>query len=158
VAKRAKITQRPIDDADLPFLREVYGSTREDELALTNWDDAQKAAFIDMQFAAQHTFYQENYDNAVFLVILADGVPAGRLYVNRYPKDIRIIDIALLPAYRNQGIGARILEGLLAEARATGKTVSIHVEKYNPAMRLYHRLGFRTTEDKGVYDYLVWGE
>ena len=146
------ITYRPIDDADLPFLRAVYGSVREDELLQTNWDAAQKAAFIDMQFTAQHTYYQENYDNAEFLVILVDGVPAGRLYVQRGPRDMRIIDIALLPAFRNQGTGARILNSLLAEGRATGRTVSIHVEKFNPAMRLYHRLGFKTAEDKGVHD------
>lgn len=155
-AKHAKITRRPITEADLPFLRAVYGSTREDELALTDWDDTQKAAFIDMQFTAQHAYYQENYDNAEFMVLLIDNIPAGRLYVNRGNDDIRIIDIALLPEFRNQGHGKRILDGLLAEGRATGRTVSIHVEKFNPAMRLYHRLGFVTTEDKGVYDFLVY--
>jgi ribosomal protein S18 acetylase RimI-like enzyme len=156
VAAEPTITYRPIDNADLPFLREVYGATRMDELALTTWDDAQKSAFIDMQFTAQHAYYQEHYARAEFLVILVNGIRAGRLYVNRGTDDIRIIDIALLPAARNRGIGTRILKALLAEARATRRTVSIHVEKFNPAMRLYQRLGFTTAEDKGVYDFLVW--
>jgi GNAT superfamily N-acetyltransferase len=150
------ISFRPINDADLPFLCTVYGSTREDELMLTDWDDARKATFVEMQFTAQHAYYQEHYDRADFLVVLVDNVPAGRLYVNRGKSDIRIVDIALLPDHRGHGIGGRILASLLAEARATGRTVSIHVEKFNPAMRLYHRLGFQKVEDKGVYDYLVW--
>jgi hypothetical protein len=34
--------------------------------------------------------------------------------------------------------------------------VTIHVEKNNPAMRLYRRLGFTAVEDKGVYDLMRW--
>jgi ribosomal protein S18 acetylase RimI-like enzyme len=80
-----------------------------------------------------------------------DGRPAGRLYVGRWPQTIRIVDIALLPEHRGVGVGTRLLGGLLAEADAAGKPVSIHVERFNPAMRLYRRLGFEELEDKGVY-------
>jgi hypothetical protein len=78
------ITLRPITPDDEEFLCRVYGSTREEELALTDWDVAQKTAFVQMQFAAQHRYYQENYRQTTFDVILADGVPAGRLYVARW--------------------------------------------------------------------------
>jgi hypothetical protein len=30
------------------------------------------------------------------------------------------------------------------------------VEKFNPARRLYDRLGFHKTEDRGVYDLMQW--
>ena len=36
-------------------------------------------------------------------------------------------------------------------AKDSGKPVTIHVEKYNPAMRLYERLGFTPSADRGVY-------
>jgi GNAT superfamily N-acetyltransferase len=151
-----EITFRPITEEDLPLLHRIYASTREEELAQTGWDDAQKAAFLDMQFHAQHTFYQEHYGDSTFEIILRRGEPAGRLYVRRSEDEILIVDIALLPEHRNQGIGTRLLRELLDEAAAAGKPVHIHVEFFNPAQRLYQRLGFRQVEDHGIYHLMEW--
>jgi ribosomal protein S18 acetylase RimI-like enzyme len=118
------------------------------------WDDAQKDGFLRMQFDAQDAWWRENYGDASFDVILVDGEPAGRLYVHRGRSEIRIVDIALLPEQRGGGFGTRLLEDLLAEADAAGKSVTIHVERMNPALRLYERLGFSVAEDKGVYLFL----
>ena len=150
------ITLRPIAPGDEELLYRVYASTREDELAQVDWTAAQKEAFLRMQFTAQHRYYQEHYAGAAFQVILADGHPAGRLYVARWPDEIRIVDIALLPAYRNAGIGSTLLRDLQAEAEGAGKPLSIHVERFNPALRLYQRLGFTQIADKGVYLLLQW--
>ena len=125
-----------------------------EELAVVPWDDAQKDAFLRMQFDAQDAWWRENYAAASFDVILVDGEPAGRLYVHRGPSEIRIVDIALLPEHRGSGIGTRLLEELLAEGDAAGKSVTIHVERMNPALRLYERLGFSVAEDKGIYLFL----
>jgi ribosomal protein S18 acetylase RimI-like enzyme len=84
------------------------------------------------------------------------GVPVGRLYVDRCEKAIRIMDIALLPEHRRAGIGTKLLRELQDEARTAGKTLTIHVEKFNPALRLYQRLGFQQIEDKGIYLFLEW--
>ncbi|MSQ47492.1 MAG: N-acetyltransferase [Deltaproteobacteria bacterium] len=148
------VTFRHICSDDEAFLSQVYASTRLDELAVTDWTDEQKAAFLQMQFAAQHKFYQENYTDTDFLVVLQDDTPIGRLYVARWKDEIRIVDIALLPAYRGTGIGATILRDLFVEADAAGKPVRIHVERENPALRLYQRLGFVMIEDKGVYLFM----
>lgn len=148
------ITFRPIRLDDEPFLSQVYASTRLEELAVTDWNDEQKAAFLRMQFVAQHKFYQDNYTETDFLVILQDDTPIGRLYVACWQEEIRIVDIALLPAYRGTGVGTTILRDLLAEADAAGKPVRIHVERDNPALRLYQRLGFVMIEDKGVYLFM----
>jgi ribosomal protein S18 acetylase RimI-like enzyme len=151
-----EIALRPTAPADTPVLIEIYGSTREAELALTNWDDAQKRAFVEMQFRAQDTHYRANYANAAYDLILVDGGPAGRLYVARWPHETRIMDIALLAPFRGRGIGSHLLRALQAEAQAAGTLLSIHVERFNPALALYVRLGFRLIEDKGVYLYLGW--
>ena len=143
----------PEDDA---FLRDVYAGTRAEELSVTDWNDEQKRAFTDQQFTAQDAYYREHYRTAQFLVIERDGVPAGRLYVDRWKKEIRIMDIALLPEHRGMGIGTQILRELQEEARTAGKALSIHVEKFNPALRLYERLGFRAVEDKDVYLLMEW--
>lgn len=135
----------------MPFLRDVYASTRADELALTDWDDAQKAAFVAMQFEAQHRHYQQHYPGATFAVILYAGDPIGRLYLSRGAREIRIVDITILPAYRRQGIGTAILRAILAEGDRDQLRVSIHVEIHNPAQRLYRRLGFAPTAERGLY-------
>jgi ribosomal protein S18 acetylase RimI-like enzyme len=152
----ATITLRPITDDDQPLLLEIYGSTREDELRLVDWSDAQKQAFVEQQFGCQHAYYQQQYADASFDVILADGVPVGRLYVDRREDEIRIIDIALLPEFRGRGIGGSIMKDLLEEALRAEKPVRIHVENYNPAMRWYDRLGFHKTGETGVYHLMEW--
>ena len=139
---------RPSDEA---FLRRLYASLREDELALVPWDEAAREAFLRQQFEAQDAHYREHYDGASFDVIEVDGEPAGRLYVARWEDEIRIMDIALQPEQRGAGIGTRLLRDLLDEGRRTGKRVSIHVEKHNGALRLYERLGFAPVADRGVY-------
>ena len=147
---------RPIADADLPFLAQVYASTRSEELADVPMSDAQKASFLAEQFRLQHAHYQKYYPEADWLVAMRGGENIGRLYVEHWPTQHRIIDIAFLPAHRGKGFGEALLRDLMDEAAAVGKDVSIHVEKHNPAMRLYRRLGFATEEDKGVYDLMRW--
>lgn len=141
----------------MDFLLRVYHSTREEELAMiVDWTDEMKDAFVRQQFNAQHVWYQEHYQGATFDVVLVDSVSAGRLYVHRRPEEIRLVDITLLPEYRKGGLGTSILRDLLAEGEATGKPVTIHVEVYNPAMRLYERLGFKPVEDRGVHRLMKW--
>ncbi|MBN1668457.1 MAG: GNAT family N-acetyltransferase [Anaerolineales bacterium] len=142
---------RPISEADLDFLYQVYASTRQDELDQLDWTATQKAEFLQMQFTAQHRHYQEYFPEAEFQIILVDGRPAGRLYLSRWETEFRIIDIALLPAVRGQGIGTTILRQISAEAEAQGLPVRIHVEQFNPALNLYLRLGFRKIGEQGVY-------
>ena len=105
--RAAAIALRPIVPEDRSLLLAVYASTREPELAAVEWDAAQKAAFVEMQFDAQHAYYQEHYAGAAFDVILVDGQPAGRLYVAREDDEIRIVDIALLPDFATAASGRR---------------------------------------------------
>ena len=123
---------------------------------IVDWNEEMKAAFVLQQFQAQHAWYQEHYVGASFDVILVDGAPAGRLYVHRREKEIRLVDITLLPEFRGGGRGSSILRDLMGEAEAAGKPLTIHVEVYNPAMRLYERLGFRPVEERGPYLLMEW--
>jgi ribosomal protein S18 acetylase RimI-like enzyme len=152
----SRISLRPIRLEDRGLLLRVYASTREEELALTSWDEAQKRAFLEAQFAAQDVWYRERYPGATLDVIEADGLPAGRFYVHRREREIRLMDIALLPEHRGRGIGSALLHDLFAEAAAAGKRVTVHVEEYNPARRLYERLGFKKIGEHGVYHLMEW--
>ena len=145
-----------MSDADLPFLKRVYAGTRSEELAQTPWSNEEKEAFLKMQFEAQHDFYQQQFPTASYQIVECNGAPIGRLYLDRRPGELRVIDIALLPEERGAGIGGRLMQDVLDEAALVAKPVRIHVERNNPAMRLYGRLGFREVEDQGVYWLMEW--
>jgi len=129
----------------------VYASTREAELKLVAWSDEDKQRFVEQQFAAQDAYYREHYPGAAFDVVVCDGEDAGRLYVDRWEREIRIMDIAVLPGFQRRGIGSRLLASLIEESEGSGRPLTIHVERMNPALGWYERLGFRQMEDRGVY-------
>ncbi len=155
-AARFGIAYRPATDEDLGFLALTYASTRLDEVAQTGWPLEAQRQFLAQQFDAQHRHYRQHYPAAEWLVIERDGAAAGRLYLEEWPDQIRLIDIALLPDQRGGGAGSAILADLMAMAAAAGKPLTIHVEKNNPAMRLYLRLGFEPIDEHGVYDLMEW--
>ena len=150
------ISLRPITPEDDSFLAGLYASTRAEELAVTGWSEEEKTVFCRRQFDAQTAHYRENYPGASLQIIEQAGTPIGRLYVARWEREIRIMDIALVPEHRGSGIGTKLLRELQEEARDAGKTLTIHVERFNPALRLYERLGFKMVEDKGVYLLMEW--
>ncbi len=151
------ITFRPITDKDQGFLYKVFASTRTEELSLTNFSDREKEDFLAMQHHAQHTYYMENLKkNSEFLIILIHKTPIGRLYLGRWDKEIRIIDIALLPEHRNRGIGEQLLQRIMKDAGETGKRVTGHIEYYNRAINFYNRLGFKIIELRGLYYFIEW--
>lgn len=148
---------RPVTEADREFLLAVYASVRAPELEQVQWPEGAREAFVLQQFQAQDRYYREYYVNASFDVIEVDGRPAGRLYVDRWPAEIRIVDIALAPEFRGAGVGAALLRELIAEAEASGRTLTIHVEHANPARRLYERLGFKPVVERGHVTLMAAG-
>jgi GNAT superfamily N-acetyltransferase len=149
-------TLRPATPADREFFVRLYRSTRDEELRLTDWDEARKDEFVRQQFAAQDAYYREHYPGASLDVIEDEGDRVGRLYVHRRPAEIRLMDITLAPEARGRGIGSQLLRRLMDEAECEKKPLTIHVEVFNPARRLYDRLGFEAVEDRGVYQLLSW--
>jgi GNAT superfamily N-acetyltransferase len=148
---------RPETEADVPFLRQLYISTRWVELApIIDWTEAQKIAFLESQFALQRHHYRTYYAETDWGILEQAGVPAGRIYIDRQAKVSTVVDVSLLPEWRGRGIGTALMQAICAEARQAGKAVSVAVEKYNPAQRLYRRLGFREVSDEGVYWFMEW--
>jgi GNAT superfamily N-acetyltransferase len=147
---------RAIKNSDQPFLQKLYFSTRWKELEPVPWSNEQKDVFLKSQFDAQHSHYQKYFPAASFDLVLYKNVPIGRLYLDRRADEIRIIDIALLPEYRNRGIGSQLLQDVIADAAKSRLLVRIHVEQHNPAMGLYERLGFKKIHEEGVYWLMEW--
>jgi RimJ/RimL family protein N-acetyltransferase len=147
----ANVTLRPVGADDHDFLLEIYGSTRAEELAFVPWTAEQQQVFVEAQFAAQQDHYAKKYPAASHDIIVSDNRPVGRLYVARLDQEIRIVDITLLPAERNAGIGSYVIKQLLDEANRSGKVTRIYVEEFNPSLRLFERLGFSPSEQHGMH-------
>ena len=146
---------RPAVDGDRTFLMDVYRASRVEELAVLPWRDEEKAAFLAMQFDAQDRYYADTLPTTERSVVLLDGQPIGRMYVDIDDERVLIVDIALLPEHRGRGIGSALLAGVLAEADLRRLPTHLYVEPHNRAQRLYRRLGFRVVEAGGVYDLMV---
>lgn len=144
------------DTDDLPLLRRLYTSVREEELRAVAWSDAQKQTFIDGQFDLQRQHYRAHYPDAEFLVVREAGEPIGRIYLHIHSSEIRLMDIVLLPSVRGRGLGSRMLTALIAEARREQRSITLHVESNNPARQWYERQGFVLIEDRGIYLFLGW--
>ena len=150
------LSLRPATDGDYDFMRRLYASTREAEMAHFPFDEAQKRAFLDQQFAAQFAHYGTHYPTCERNIIVLSGRPVGRLWIDEWRDQIRLVDIALVPECRGSGIGSMLLRQVMDRAVAAGKPVTIHVEAFNPALRLYRRLGFEHAYTNGVHFLMRW--
>ncbi|HEX8160822.1 MAG TPA: GNAT family N-acetyltransferase [Pyrinomonadaceae bacterium] len=153
-----RVGLRPVAPEDAEFLLDVYVSTRADEMALVDWDDATKRAFLRSQSDAQRAEYGARFPGAQYDVIVVDGRDAGRLWVGRDEETIRLLDIALLPWAQGRGVGSALVLDLIEEARASGKKLRHMVFVMNGgARRLYERLGFVIFEEVGgAYLHMEW--
>lgn len=155
----ARVELRPVAPEDEEFLLGVYASTREEEVSQVVWPPGQKEAFLRSQFEAQRQQYSARFPDAQYEVILLDGRPAGRLWVGRDDRQIRLLDIALLPEAQNRGAGTLLVRRLIEEARASGKKLRHMIFIMNhDARRFYERLGFVVTEDVGAHLHMEWRE
>jgi ribosomal protein S18 acetylase RimI-like enzyme len=147
---------RPVLQEDEDFLSEVYASTRTDELIQTGWDEALQRAFLTQQFTSQQQYYKDRFPEGEHQIILVNNLRAGRIYVAGSDKEIRILDLTLLPQYRNAGIGTSILQDILTEAKTSRKPVRIYVESFNRSLGLFERLGFRKASEAGMHFLMEW--
>lgn len=139
---------RPASPADSDFEHHLYASTRDDlrPLGPEVFD-----GLVGMQFRAQSMSIRLDHPDADRQIVLIEGEPAGRLIIDGSGNHIEVIDVALLPQYRNHGVGTSVLRTVMAQADRLGRAVRLHVEKQSRAVRLYERLGFSISGDVGMY-------
>ncbi|MDT7542412.1 MAG: hypothetical protein QOE33_2316 [Acidobacteriota bacterium] len=147
-----RVELRKVAPGDDELLLDVYASSRADEMALVDWDDATKRAFLRSQLTAQRADYEGRFPTADYQIILVDGEPAGRLWVARTDEQIRLLDIALLPQFQNRGVGKFLLGRLIEESAREGLPLRHMVFQFNVnALRFYERLGFAARGEMGAY-------
>lgn len=150
------IELRAATAADEPFLQRLFTDVRGAELAPLALDEAAVETLMHMQYTAQTRSYAAGHPGAVIYVIVVDGEPCGRLWVDRSGAEIVLLDIGLLTASRGRGVGSALLGALIDEARGRGCLLRLHVQRNNPARRLYERLGFRVEGDGEVHLAMAW--
>lgn len=151
------LSLRPVTPDDDAFLLSVYGNTRAEELDQAHWAEGQREAFLKWQFEMQRSQYDARFPDADYFVILIDDQPAGRIWIGQDAEQIRLLDIAILPAFQNRGAGTILLRKLIDEAKVSGKRLRHMVFVLNNnAHRFYERLGFVEIEDMGGYKHMEW--
>jgi GNAT superfamily N-acetyltransferase len=150
------IELRPVTADDQHFLVTVYKSSRGDDLRGLGWDEDRINEFLEMQYQAQRTFDQSDHAQAIDQVILCSGKPAGRLLVDSGEDEIRCVDLALLPEYRNRGLGTFLVRKLQEQASASNKPLRLQVIRFSPALNLFERLGFSRTSETGTHFQMEW--
>lgn len=149
--KTMQVFLRPYRVEDQEFLFRLYASTRQHEIAGFGWPEAQQQAFLRMQFTAQQLWYESAYGEAEHQIIERDGMAIGRLLALRRAGAVLLVDIALLPDHRGQGIGAELIGQLAQQCHQEKVPLRLQVMKGNPALRLYQRLGFSKTGEDQMY-------
>lgn len=147
--ERGALTFRPAAESDEAFLFELFLRARRDAFAALGWPPEQLEAFLRMQHRAQLAGHRAQAPSGEDAIVLLDGVPAGRLFVDRTGPVWQLVDVCVREP--GQGLGTRILTGLCAQANAQGRAVSLHVAHDNPARRLYARAGFVEVGGDAVY-------
>ncbi len=93
-------------------------------------------------------------------LIADDGEPVGAAWYRTYTEadhgygfvgeDVPELSIAVIASRRQQGIGRRLLLGLIEASVAQGlRALSLSVSEQNPARQLYEAVGFRPVEVDG---------
>jgi len=150
------LTIRPCRPGDEAFLRRLYRTSREQELAATGWTDVMKREFCNQQYDAQRDDWRHRFPQAHWLLLLDRREPVGRLYYDPSGEDLLLIDICLLPKAQGRGRGRALLEATSEQARRLGKaSVSLSLLAWNQgAYRLYLRQGFVETRRDSARIYM----
>ena len=153
-AAAAGLGLRRVEESDRDFLLDLYVAVRAAEFAPLGWPEPALRQFLAQQQDFQDRQYRAACGNAEWLIVERDGGAVGRFYLDESEDDILLLDISLLPEARGRGFGAALLADLAARAAAAGKPIRLHVERSNPARRLYERAGFTLWAEGGVHDEL----
>jgi ribosomal protein S18 acetylase RimI-like enzyme len=141
---------RPAAHADRAFLASLFRSTRP-ELAML--PDGLADMLVSQQQQLQALGYRQAFPGAQELIIECEGSPAGRLVLDEQRQHLRIVDIALLPAFRGRGLARAVLSQLLRDGRDVLLSVA---HDSHAARRLYESLGFKEEARDDVRASMRW--
>jgi GNAT superfamily N-acetyltransferase len=100
---------------------------------------------LKLDMTAQIAGLRQRWDVTQVRIVTLDGTDIG--WLQSFVKDEALFlgQLFVDKSLRGQGIGTKVVKGLIEEAASAGRAVTLGVVKTNPALRLYERLGFRRT-------------
>lgn len=102
----------------------------------------------------QIDYFRKNFDLSGKKIIHLEGLDIGCLTVKDMGEHIFLAYIALLREHQGQGIGTKLIRGVLGEARAREIPVKLKVLRTNPAHALYEHLGFKIIETSNTHYFM----
>lgn len=101
--------------------------------------------------------YAQMRDNTFRLVRKHMNIEFPGMDDEAVPGEYYLDSLAVVPEYRNKGIGRKLLEYAMAEGRKLGLKVTLAVDPVNKrAQDLYASLGFRREEDLFIFGHTYW--
>ena len=127
---------RPARPEDFDYCARLYFEGMESTIKELNLD-------MDGQIAG----FRQRWDVTQVRIITLDGADIGWLQSFVEDDTLFLGQLFVDRTLRGRGIGTQLIKGLIEEAARAGRAVTLGVVKSNPALRLYERLGFRTTHE-----------
>ena len=140
-------------NTELYFLRSSEQFIVKDLLLYAARLDTTTETVEDHPYLEQYIRNYGNYNGDMGVYALVDNTVVGGAWVRMLANGFGHVDVhtpelafAVLPEYRNQGVGTKILTQLLTEVSKLYSQVSLAVREDNPAIKLYERFGFEKVE------------
>ncbi|GLS20277.1 hypothetical protein GCM10007874_32940 [Labrys miyagiensis] len=151
------VSLRRADETDAPFLFDLFRGHTGSRLRMGGLPEDVIEQLVAMQYRARVQSYRDRFPDACWSVIEAAGVPIGELIVTGEPGALYVVDIALNPGHRQQGIGSALMRTVMAAGAARGGVRAMVAANNEASLRMFRRLGFSETNDEdGVYLELQW--
>jgi len=134
------VALRPARPADSEFCFRLHKAAMGDYVAaIWGWDEQR-----------QREFHNRAFTPGRWRIITANGTDVGMLDVEYRPDEIYLSRIEIDPRYQGRGIGSRLINMLLREARQGGQDLVLDVLTVNHrAYALYQRLGLQEVARHG---------
>jgi ribosomal protein S18 acetylase RimI-like enzyme len=147
----------PVTAADAADFFALFVRVRGHDLGAAAWPEPLRATTLGIQFEAQRRGYAERHPGADTLFLARGGERVGWAIVDRGAAAWLLVDIAVAPEARGQGIGGEAVRALQAGAAAAGVPLMLSVARDNAgAARLYARLGFTPAGADDTHLRLTW--
>ena len=131
-AVESAVRLRPGDSTDLDSVMEVMNAAFGDRFGEA-WTRSQCAGILPM--------------NGVSLIVAGDcrtGETIGFSLSRSVADESELLLLGVLPNRHREGVGGRLLEDFIDRARSRGATrIHLEVRDGNPAVSMYHMLGFQ---------------
>lgn len=150
------LTLRPARTDDQEFLYRLFCSVYSEKLQLVALNEEEKNRLIDLMYLSFTQHYSTLAPALDDRLVLLNNESIGRMILLQMREEIRLADIAILPQYRQRGIGSALIGQLQTESMMSKRPLRLQVPQFDRALRLYQRLGFFKIDAMGPYLHLEW--